>query len=268
MWSLLVLVSARAWQYTHLGVNGQLWTSARGTRLLIDPILVGELSFFGAPALYTATPRQDIDSALRDELLAGAYDAVVLSQGWSDHAHGPTLRRLRGLVMGPESARPVVEACGLELTVLDRKWCGDVHLRALPGALLGPPWAKRELSILAVADGEPGVYYEPHGDFDGAPLRQIAGDVDVLVAPVVAQKVGGAFDLVRGSRTLVDAAKRLEVDAVVALPNGDVDTRGLAASWVNDVGSVDEARHILAQEAGVHRFYAPATGTPITLSRQ
>ena len=38
--------------YTHLGINGQLWEFAGGARVLVDPVLVGDLTFFGAPALY------------------------------------------------------------------------------------------------------------------------------------------------------------------------------------------------------------------------
>ena len=39
---------------TYLGVNGQLWEFDSGARVLVDPILHGDLTFFGRPGLYSA----------------------------------------------------------------------------------------------------------------------------------------------------------------------------------------------------------------------
>jgi L-ascorbate metabolism protein UlaG (beta-lactamase superfamily) len=174
-------VAASALTWTHLGINGQLWTFRSGTRILVDPILVGELTFFGMPKLYTASPRVPCDPNLREELMAGSFDALVLSQGWEDHCHLPTLSALRDSgalegkdIIGPPSSAGAVAACGLSDSFVELAHGGSrqvhgVTLRAVPGARLGPPWQRRENGICATGGGEPaeggGLFYEPRGSW-------------------------------------------------------------------------------------------------------
>ena len=42
--SLLLLVPCGGWKITHTGVNGMVWECG-ATRLLVDPLLVGDLTF-------------------------------------------------------------------------------------------------------------------------------------------------------------------------------------------------------------------------------
>ena len=75
----------------------------------------------------------------------------------------------------------------------------DVTVRAFPGALLGPPWARRENALCATGGGEPsdgGLFYEPHGEWGAdSSLAELAPEVSILVAPAVAMKVGPLFEL-------------------------------------------------------------------------
>ena len=200
---LLCCACARALTWTHLGINGQLWQFESGTRILVDPILEGDLSFFGLPGLYTATQRVPCGSALRNALLAGDFDALLLSQGWEDHAHPPTLTALKAAgalgpgvpIIGPPSAAKAVASCGLSGSFVELAHGGsqrvrDVTVRALPGALLGPPWARRENALCVTGGGEPsdgGLFYEPHGEWGADPsLAELAPEVSILVAPAVA----------------------------------------------------------------------------------
>lgn len=270
---LLVASGASAWQYSHLGINSQLWTSVGGTRLLVDPILVGELSFFDAPGLYSGKAASVAGRGLREELLAGEFDAVLLSQGWEDHAHRPTLRQLARVVdeqpiVGPPSARAAVEACGLRLVELDHgkeATVGDVVVHAYPGALLGPPWSRRENSLLATDSSGFRLYYEPHCDFDGL---SSAVQADALVAPAVGQRLGlgsvAGLSLVFGPKSLAKGARMLQVSTVVALRNGDVEATGLLAPFVGERGSFAEARRELPPSV---RLCTPAIGEVEVLHR-
>ena len=62
--------------------------------------------------------------------------------------------------------------------------CGD----CAAGALVGPPWSKRENGFVlseACSDGIK-LYYEPHCDYDESAVAKI-GKVDVMVTPANSQ---------------------------------------------------------------------------------
>ncbi len=83
------------------------------------------------------------------------------------------------------------------------------HLTAAPlplcppapptGALVGPPWSKRENGFVLreAAPGGASLYYEPHCDFDAASVSA-AAPVDVVVTPPASQILLG-YPLVGGN---------------------------------------------------------------------
>mmetsp|Transcript_13998 Transcript_13998/g.28391 ORF Transcript_13998/g.28391 Transcript_13998/m.28391 type:complete len:270 (+) Transcript_13998:124-933(+) len=266
--------------WTHLGINGQLWQFESGSRILVDPILIGDLTFFGLPGLYKAKPRVPCDAALRDAVLAGDFDALLLSQGWEDHVHPPTLTALKAAgalrpdvpIIGPPSAAAAVVSCGLsdsfvKLAHGESQVVCDVTVRAVPGALLGPPWARRENALCVTGGGEPpgcGLFYEPHGEWGAdQDLAALEPEVGILVAPAVAMKVGPLFELVHGAGALRRAAELLRPHTAVALLNGDIDATGLSAPFVYGDGSFDDSERAL-QAVGV-QLVTPMTGVPVKL---
>ena len=85
----------------------------------------------------------------------------------------PTHMTLRILLARNPSAR--------KLTCLNRA-----------GALVGPPWEKRQNGYLLREATEGGVslFYEPHCDYSGESVqRNVPGPVDVLVAPILNQNL-------------------------------------------------------------------------------
>jgi hypothetical protein len=56
------------------------------------------------------------------------------------------------------------------------------------GALVGPPWSKRENGFIISETAPNGVslYYEPHCDFDESSFAGVQS-VDAVVSPVVSQ---------------------------------------------------------------------------------
>jgi len=137
---------------TYLEFNGWVLTLG-GTTLLLDPILEGPLDFGLPAALYSASKKVLPERGLADAL--PAFDAIVITQGLSDHAHVPTLRLLaaRGLscpVIAPPSAAAALEAAGVPRSIVQltspgqKRTVGGVEVVATSGALVGPPWQARE----------------------------------------------------------------------------------------------------------------------------
>lgn len=64
------------------------------------------------------------------------------------------------------------------------------HAAAFAGALVGPPWAKRENGFLftETTDGGVSLYYEPHCDYDVQSL-QGTDSVDIVITPGVNQEL-------------------------------------------------------------------------------
>lgn len=68
---------------------------------------------------------------------------------------------------------------------------GRLQLRGTVGALVGPPWSKRENGFLLSENVEGGLrmYYEPHCDFEVESVSQL-GQVDVVVSPIKTVALG------------------------------------------------------------------------------
>ena len=85
-------------------------------RILLDPVLIGALDF-GIPLLYKGE-RVSIDGQKELETLSKLADYVLITQGFDDHAHTPTLKKLSKLCpkmtyICPPSAKGILENCGI-----------------------------------------------------------------------------------------------------------------------------------------------------------
>ena len=105
---------------TYLEINGFLITTSNGVTVLIDPILEGDLDFFGLTDLYSAKKKTLPSTGLID-LLPPHIDCLLLTQGLNDHAHVRTLSAFAQsriitnvtTILAPPSARPALEESGL-----------------------------------------------------------------------------------------------------------------------------------------------------------
>lgn len=117
-----------------------------GTTILVDPWLVGDLTFGDTPWLYKGSKRRlpPVDLTAVCKRTA----AILISQALPDHAHGPTLAALpckdTPVVCSP-SAEGAVRAAGF-VNVFPiahgqsvRVAGGKVGVAATAGALVGPP---------------------------------------------------------------------------------------------------------------------------------
>ena len=233
-------------------------------KIFSDPVM-SQLDF-GMPAVYRGNKRY-INGAKELSEEAATSDLVLISQGFDDHAHTPTLQKLSQLqpdmpYICPPSAVSILTSCGirpnrittithgqkLEFSKKGKKTVIDI--RATQGALLGPPWQTKENGYILSANEKselrfPSMYYEPHCMFDEDELRAYAGKVDYVVTPVVAQKLP-AYTLVDGGARALELVNLLGAKYVIPMMNGELEQAGLLSLLVRKEGSVEDFKRVVA----------------------
>ncbi|WIA11643.1 hypothetical protein OEZ85_011746 [Tetradesmus obliquus] len=220
-----------------------------GARVLVDPWLVGDLSFFEQGWLYTGKKRgfgggSGVQIDVRE--VASDTDVVLITQWVDDHTHMPTLEAMPRdvpIIAQPEAAERIKPLGFKSLTTISpgqsMPLCGGkLQLRATAGALVGPPWsarqngyALRELGVETPAS----LYYEPHCDFDASSLAGV-GPVDVVVSPVQSVLLAG-YPLLKGDTDLLKLLKLLQPKVLVPLLNADLDQEGKLTTLMSVRGS-------------------------------
>lgn len=255
---------------TYLEINGWLVTM-NGLTILIDPIPEGNLDF-GIPSLYQGMKRVLPSDGLVDSL--PDIDCLLITQGLDDHAHVRTLKKLHALdpnlpIVAPPSARRALQDSGFDNPrivkhqeevmirprndLTSKKTEGNdssyVNVRATKGALVGPPWQRRENGYIlrgsaSSASSCPSIYIEPHVEFNRRELSRL-GPVDVVISPVSGQALP-AFELVHGPKDTMRLIETLQPKYLVPMQNGDIDTKGPVSRLVSEVGSLGELERRLS----------------------
>jgi len=143
---------------------------------------------------------------------------------------------------------------------------GGLRVTATSGALVGPPWQRRENGYVLrpVQEGAaPSLYLEPHVEFDEDELRAFA-PVDAVITPTRGQALPG-FELVHGPAAAVRLVETLRPRLVLPMSNGAIDAAGIAAPLVTPIGAGNEFERLLA-EAGVGaEVLEVRPGEPLTI---
>eukprot|EP00580_Thalassiosira_gravida_P009206 CAMPEP_0201635114 /NCGR_PEP_ID=MMETSP0493-20130528/7778_1 /ASSEMBLY_ACC=CAM_ASM_000838 /TAXON_ID=420259 /ORGANISM="Thalassiosira gravida, Strain GMp14c1" /LENGTH=344 /DNA_ID=CAMNT_0048107043 /DNA_START=178 /DNA_END=1212 /DNA_ORIENTATION=+ len=266
-------LKSTTFSYTHLEGNGQLWqaTTKRNTQasIVIDPI-ASQLDF-GIPNLYRAnknilSERQTID------LICDANPShCLLTMGLDDHTHLPTLEQLQARM--PELQYVIAPSCEQKLlefglnsdfiTVLDH---GEVctlaegaTATATEGALVGPPWQKRENGYILelnhsnrnnnISEDGLSIYYEPHADVILNNISKLRADI--MISPVTKQSLPaqvpsvGQYTLVYGGETTLQIAEILGARVLVPLGNGALDVDGPLAGLVAAEGDASDFERLV-----------------------
>mmetsp|Transcript_13771 Transcript_13771/g.29972 ORF Transcript_13771/g.29972 Transcript_13771/m.29972 type:complete len:337 (+) Transcript_13771:102-1112(+) len=290
-----IAATKSTFSYTHLEGNGQLWQATNGNTkasIVIDP-LASQLDF-GIPWGYRANKQSISEQATIDLICDAQPSHCLLTMGLDDHTHLPTLEKLRERM--PELRYIVAPSCekklldfGLradQITVLDHgescQLSGDATatVTATQGALVGPPWQKREngflleLNSAKEENGGVSIYYEPHGDVVLDNIKHLRADI--MVSPVTKQSLPaqvpteGQFTLVYGGDRTLEIAESLGVEVVVPLGNGALRIEGPLAGLVSASGDVSdfeklvEQRNIGSEDA--IRVAKATPGVPLTVS--
>ncbi|EFN51973.1 hypothetical protein CHLNCDRAFT_139469 [Chlorella variabilis] len=250
--------SAAALTYTSYEGNSFYVQFKSGINVLVDPWLVGKLTFGGLEFVYAGSKRVARPEAVDLEALAAATDVLVLTQGIDDHAHRPTLQRLPKTVPVVASASGAAVARSLGFRTVytlgtdQSLTLGGLTLQGTAGALVGPPWSQRELGVVLRDDAEGGasLYYEPHADYLPESVRRAVakgGPVDVVVSPPCSQSLLG-YPLVKGATDSLDLLRLLRPKVFVPLMNAEIDQAGPLAELLVEEGSVEELQRQLAAQ--------------------
>ena len=261
---------------TYTSYEGNSWRAefaASGLKILVDPWLVGNLSFGGLESIYCGVKRVARPETIDIDRLAAETDLILLTMSIDDHAHKPTLQRLPKSipVAGSPSAAAVARKLGYktvyeidhgkEIVICD----GKLKIRATQGALVGPPWSKREIGFVLTETSSTGIslYYEPHADYVASSVAEV-GTVDVVVSPPSTQSLLG-YQLVKGATDNVPLLKMLRPKVVVALMNAEFDATGPLHSLLSETGGVELLERQLKETPGLEnvKIAVPVAGKPM-----
>ncbi|AAG12915.1 putative ribonuclease Z/Hydroxyacylglutathione hydrolase [Arabidopsis thaliana] len=260
-----------AFKLTYLEGNSWLWETA-GLKILVDPILVGNLDF-GIPWLYDAAKRY-LKAFKLDDL--PEVDCLLITQSLDDHCHLNTLRPLSekspGIkVIATPNAKPLLDPLFSNVTYLEP---GDsfelnarngskVRVKATAGPVLGPPWQRPENGYLLVSpEDQISLYYEPHCVCNMELLKNERADI--VITPVIKQLLP-RFTLVSGQEDAVQLAKLLKAKFVVPMQNGELEAKGLLASLVKKEGTIESFKELLLKELPEAQVLEPIAGIPLEI---
>ncbi|MBD2082865.1 MBL fold metallo-hydrolase [Leptolyngbya sp. FACHB-17] len=231
-------------------------------RLLLDPWLVGELTFGNVGWLFKGT--RSHDRPIPENL-----DLILLSQGIEDHAHPETLKRLdRSIpVVASTSAAKVAQAIGFKsITTLKPGESftlnSSVQIQATVGSALGPATQENGYLLTELPTGVT-MYYEPHGNHPSA----LPTPIDVVITPMIDLALPLVGSIIKGTESAIDLAK--QVKPQVMLPTaagGEIQFEGVLISLLKEIGNVEDFRAKLAQANLNTQVIEPKPGDRIEIA--
>lgn len=234
-----------------------------GKRILLDPWLVGNLTFGNLTWLFKGYRHQE-------RAIPEALDLILLSQGLEDHTHPETLKRLDKAIaiVGSPSAANVAQQLGFsQVTALKH---GEIftldHLtiQATPGSPLGPLVQENGYLLKDLVSGVK-LYYEPHG-FHAPTLKENA-PIEVVITPLIDLGLPVLGSIIKGTESALKLAQ--DVRPQVMLPTaagGDIMVEGWLLSMLTEIGSPDEFRTKLAENNLDIKVLEPKPGDRVEIS--
>ncbi|PSS13420.1 TRNA-dihydrouridine synthase [Actinidia chinensis var. chinensis] len=256
---------------TYLEGNSWLW-DVGGVRILVDPILVGNLDF-GIPWLYDASKKFLKNFQLTD---LPEVDCLLITQSLDDHCHLKTLKplsqRLPNVrVIATPNAKSLLDPLFSNVTYLEPGESSEIEasngsqvkVRATAGPVLGPPWQRPENGYLVISpQGQLKLYYEPHCVYNKNFVEKERADI--VITPVIKQLLPN-FTLVSGQEDAVQLAKTLHAKFIVPMKNGDLDSKGLLASIIQTQGTIKSFEELLSKELPDAKVLEPTPGVPLDI---
>ena len=248
---------------TYLDSNSWL-IELDGQRILLDPWLVGDLTFNNANWLFRG--RKNNPQPIPENI-----DLILLSQGLEDHAHPPTLKKLDKripVVASPNATKVVKELGYTTVTTLNHEESFElgekVSIKAVPGSPIGPTLTENGYIIKGL-ESDKSIYYEPHGYHDDS-LKE-AAPIDVIITPIINLKLPLLGAVIKGQKTALQVCKWLNPQVILATAaGGDIDFQGLLISILKADGTVEEFNTLLQQNNLSTRAVDPQSGETIQLS--
>lgn len=250
---------------TYLDSNSWL-IEIDGKRILLDPWLMGELTFGNAPWLFRGKKNNP-------QPIPENIDLILLSQGLEDHAHPPTLQKLDRnipVVASPNAAKVARELDYAEVISLEHNesftLADKVTIKAVPGSLIGPTLVENGYIIQGLESGK-NIYYEPHGEHCDLIKENQPVNIDVVITPIISLKLPLIGAVIKGQKTTLDLCQRLKPQVVLSTAaGGDIDFGGLLMAILKPEGSVEQFNAMLQQNNLSTKAIDPKSGETIELS--
>ena len=235
-----------------------------GTRILLDPWLVGDLTFGNASWLFKGTKNNA-------HPIPENIDVILLSQGLEDHAHPPTLKELDHSipVVASPNAEKVVQKMGYstiipvahgESYIINDK----VEIKAIPGSPMGPTLIENAYLIKGLDSGKT-LYYEPHG-YHSQEIKTTES-IDVVITPLISLKLPLLGAVIKGPKTALELCQAIKPQVILSTAaGGDVSFEGLLISILKAEGTVAEFNDLLKQKGLSTTAIDPQSGESIELS--
>lgn len=236
-----------------------------GSRILLDPWLVGKLIFSNQAWLFEGIKNNP-------QPIPENIDLILLSQGLEDHAHPPTLKELNRdipVVASPNAAKVVRELGYQDITVLEHErqeshQLGQIEITAVPGSPIGPMLVENGYIITGLESGKK-IYYEPHGNHSDS-IKKVA-PVDVIITPLISLKLPVVGAVIKGKQSALDVCKWLNPQVILSTAaGGDIDIHGFIDSIIEADGTVEEFNHLLKQNNLSTKAIDPQSGKTLELS--
>ncbi|MDG2989740.1 MBL fold metallo-hydrolase [Candidatus Synechococcus calcipolaris G9] len=231
---------------TWLDSNSWLW-QIDGTRILVDPWLVGPLMFGQTPWFFKA--QRPYDRPIPENI-----DLILLSQGLPDHTHPPTLSQCdRQIpVIGSVAAADIARSLGFsQVTALkpgeNHTW-NNINIQATLGSPVGPNRYENGY-LLQGLTSKTTLYYEPHGYHD--PQLQSPTTVDVVITPLVSITLPLLGAIIQGGVAALNLAQRLTPTYMIPTAGaGELEFSGWLTRLFQADGDLDQFQEQL-QIAGL-----------------
>lgn len=212
-------------------------------RILLDPWLVDLLTFGGLDWLFKGSRPQE-------RPIPENIDLILLSQGWEDHAHPPTLKQLDRnipVVASLNAAKVVQQLNYTQVTALAHGETftlnQSVEIKATPGSLVGLNLVENGY-LLKELQSSLTLYYEPHGNH--SPTLQEIAPVDIVITPLIDLDLPLVGSILKGNQYALEVAQWLQPQVMLSTADGgDVVFEGLLNSLLQTKGSIEEFRSLL-----------------------
>ncbi|MBD2630263.1 MBL fold metallo-hydrolase [Aphanizomenon flos-aquae NRERC-008] len=232
-------------------------------RILIDPWLIGDLTFNNLDWLFKGSRTQD--RSIPDKI-----DLILLSQGLEDHAHPPTLKQLNKnipVVASPNAAKVVKQLGYQQIINLNH---GEtftlnhhIEIKAFPGSPIGPTLLENGYLLKDLANNST-LYYEPHG-YHSPQLQEIA-PIDVVITPIIDLSLTLLGPIIKGMNSALELVKSVKPEFILpTAAGGDIVFEGILIKFLQTRGNTAEFQTLLENNNLTTKVINPHPGEKVSV---
>jgi L-ascorbate metabolism protein UlaG (beta-lactamase superfamily) len=234
------------------------------TKILIDPWLIGDLTFNNLDWLFKG-------SRVQNRPIPDNIDLIILSQGLEDHAHPPTLKQLDKnipVIASPNAAKVVQQLGYQEIITLEHgqefTFKNQLLITAFPGSPIGPNLTENAYLIKDLINNST-VYYEPHG-YHSAAIKEIKS-IDVVITPTIDLGLPLLGNIIQGMNNTLELAKNVKPQFILpTAAGGDITFTGIITKFLQAKGTPEELQTLLSANNLNTKVLTPIPGEKITLN--